>query len=646
MRNPVQPTKGALGYASPLVGDYTVSGGFWGHWQERNANASINHGIEWMERAGYLHNLRLAAGLEGGDYRGPHWMDSDLYKLLEAIAWVPSKVRDPAHTDFYYQTVELLTRVQLQDGYLNSFYQTVGKGSRWSDFAFGHEMYLGGHLIQAGIAGCRNLGDNQLLAIGERFADHLCAQFGCDGEPRVDGHPEIEMALVELFRTTDNPNYLEQARMFVDRRGQSSLGPGNFGLVYCQDSIPIRQMKELDGHAVRALYYAAGATDVAVETGDHELLQAVENLWDDLVATKSFVTGGVGSRHFHEAIGAAYELPPDRAYCESCASIGKVMWAHRLHLATGKAHFAAEAERVLYNGFAASTSSDRTHFWYRNPLYQRVVLKAAPEGGLLEERVDIGTRASWYDTSCCPPNIMRTIACLDGYLVSTSGDTINLNHPVPGLLRARIGNRDVALEIQTEYPADGALFIRALSDPPQRVRVRIPDWVEKASVRSGAVQRYVPGGEYAEVIVGMTGVHIDLPIVPRLVYPDRRVEAIAGQVAVARGPVIHAFEARDLDRADTLHDLTVDSPQIPVERADATDANLGPDLLVAGGVLQGERPSNPYGARPPEVKANPLYLRSRPYATWADRGATAMRVWMNTGCSTPPQANNSPENPK
>ncbi|WP_439593051.1 glycoside hydrolase family 127 protein [Microbacterium sp.] len=627
MRNPVHPTRSAIAEADPLDGEFIVRGGFWGRWRERNASASIDHGIDWMERAGYLHNLRLADGSAHGDYRGPHWMDSDLHKLLEAIAWVPADARDPAHAEFYEQIVELLQSAQLDDGYLNSYYQTAGSGRRWTDFAFGHEMYLGGHLIQAGVAGHRNFGDDRLLTVGTRFADHLWDRFGRDGESRIDGHPEIEMALVELYRTTGEEQHLELAKLLVDRRGYSSLGPGHFGLLYCQDATPIREMRELDGHAVRALYYAAGATDVAVETGDQDLLNNLETLWDDLVATKSFVTGGVGSRHFHEAIGDSYELPPDRAYCESCASIGKIMWSHRLHLATGKASFAAEAERVLYNGFAASTSADRTHFWYRNPLYQREAITPAPTDSLLEERIDIGTRASWYDTSCCPPNIMRTVASLDSYLASMSGDVLNLNHLVPGEVRATIAQRDVTLEIQTGFPTAGGVSLRLLNGLPQRVRVRIPEWAEAASVHGDMNRRHVAAGEYAEVLVGTEYVHIDIPLTPRLVFPDRRIEAVAGQVAVARGPVIHAFEALDLDDPNTLHDLVVSTADAPAEHGEATDLDLGPDLLVVGGVMKSAAPASPYGPRLPEAAVKPLMLRSRPYATWANRGATAMRVW-------------------
>lgn len=618
---PVQPTAAARSVNTPIAATLARDG-FWGQWQLDNARESIPHAIEWMHRAHYLDNLRLAAGQVTGQYHGMHWMDSELYKLLEAVAWLPADLRDADATSFFDEAVELVLTVQDTDGYLNSYYQTVGAGQRWTDFAFGHEMYLAGHLIQAGIAAHRAMRDDRLLTAGRRFADHLFEKFGPDGEARVDGHPEIEMALVELYRETGEERYLRLASTFIERRGHGLLGPGDFGLHYCQDAVPLRETTELDGHAVRALYLAAGATDVAVETHDDELLERMILLWDDLIATKSYLTGGVGSRHFHEAIGGAYELPPDRAYCETCASIAKVMWATRLHLATGSARYAEESERVLYNSFAASTAADRWHFWYRNPLYQRERLVAAPHGDLVHERTDIGTRASWFDTACCPPNVMRTIAALGAQLATRRGETLYLNQLISG--RIWDPSTGCTLVVESGLPTHGHVALSVEGGRGLRVKVRSPQW--SAPTSGDSSPRAGDGMDtdgYFTVQVPPSGISFGLDLTPLFVYPDRRIDAIAGQVAVVRGPVVLALEGVDLDDPDEIHDVTVSTLEQPQDRV--SDAI---QVAVRGGLRRDQPPESPYLRTIADVPVVGRQFLLRPYADWANRGPSTMRVWL------------------
>ena len=299
-------------------------------------------------------------GDHDGDFAGMWFADSDVYKTLEAAAWAGG------FEDFVAGTAALLEKAQDPDGYLNSYYQTGHRDEQWADLRFSHEMYCAGHLIQAAVAA------PALLPVARRFADLLVRRFGPDGEEAICGHPEIETALAELYRVTGHRPYLELATAFVDRRGHGLLGDdGRFGPRYYLDHQPVRDAEEVTGHVVRQVYLLAGAVDVAVETGDAELLAAAERLWESALAGKTYLTGGQGSRHRDEAFGDPYELPPDRAYAETCAAIGSFQWAWRLLLATGRSRYADEMERLLHNGIAASTAVSGTAFFYSNPLQLR-----------------------------------------------------------------------------------------------------------------------------------------------------------------------------------------------------------------------------------------------------------------------------------
>ena len=235
----------------------------------------------------------------------------------------------------------------------------------------GHELYCAGHLIQAGVAFARTTGDVSLLTVARRFADLIDDVFGSDDHTGTDGHPEIEVALVELYRQTGERRYLELADTLTSRRGFGTFAGGRFDLEYYQDAEPVREARSIVGHAVRALYLAAGVTDIYAETGDEALLASMLGQWDDLTAAKTYLTGGIGSRHYGEAIGDPYELPPDRAYCETCAAIASIMWNWRMLLVTGESRFADLLERTLYNGFLSGHSLDGESFFYVNPLQSR-----------------------------------------------------------------------------------------------------------------------------------------------------------------------------------------------------------------------------------------------------------------------------------
>ncbi len=279
-------------------------------------------------------------------------MDEDVYKWLEAVSHEIENTGDPELIELADRTIELLGAAQQPDGYLNSYYQVVAPDKRWTDLDHGHEMYCAGHLIQAAVAHHRATGSDKLLNIARRFADCIDSTFGPDLRHGTCGHPEIEMALVELYRETAEARYLKLAQFLIDQRGKNRMaGFDIYGPAYHQDRVPVREAQVVEGHAVRQLYLLTGVTDIYMETGEKALFDAVMRLWDDAFTKKMYITGGFGSRYEGESFGEAYELPSDRCYCETCAAVGSAIWNWRMLLATGECRFADELERVLYNGF-------------------------------------------------------------------------------------------------------------------------------------------------------------------------------------------------------------------------------------------------------------------------------------------------------
>jgi DUF1680 family protein len=369
---PLDTSRSTHARLHPLALDGAViSDGFWADRRRLNRERLIPDGARQLEAAGNLHNLRAAAGREDGPFRGLVFMDSDVYKWLEAVGWelanAPSR-QLAAQAD---EVIDVIAAAQDENGYLNSYYQVAQPRERFSNLAWDHELYCCGHLIQAAVAHARGRGEETLLAVARRFADHLDAVFGPGRRAGTPGHPELETALVELYRLTGERRYLELAGFFVDQRGQGLLQPASFGASYFPDHVPVREQTEIAGHAVRALYLAAGVTDLYLETGEPRLLEVMRAQWEDMAGTKTYLTGGVGAHHADEAFGDAYELPPDRCYGETCAAIASILWNWRMLLATGEARHADLVERTLYNGFLAGLALDGDGYSYVNPLQVR-----------------------------------------------------------------------------------------------------------------------------------------------------------------------------------------------------------------------------------------------------------------------------------
>ncbi|PRX53542.1 hypothetical protein B0I32_127131 [Nonomuraea fuscirosea] len=614
MANPVLPSSGVL---SPIGLDAVrLSPGFWGDRAALNREVTIDHCREWEEREGWIGNFRGER-----PRRGREFSDSEIYKLLEAMAWAGHPGL-PA-------LAETVAQAQEGDGYLN----TRWSGSRYTDFEWGHELYCYGHLIQAGVARLRTHGEDLLTEVVVKAADHVCRRFMNGTE--TCGHPVIEMALVELYRTTGTERYLEMARRFVDRRGLPALADIPFGRGYYQDDVPVRQAQVFRGHVVRALYLASGVVDVAIETGDQELLKAVESQWERTVARRTHLTGGMGSRHADESYGEDYELPPDRAYNETCASIASVMLAHRLLLATGDVRYADLTERTLYNMLATGVALDGRSFFYANPLQVRV--PAVPHDGV-NHAAEGGLRSPWFDVSCCPNNIARTLASLPAYLAAGTGDGIVLHHFTPSEIR----HGRLAVRVETGYPWTGSVRVRVLEDGAGRIGLRVPAWAADATLArvpvsaqdaplpEGPVVRPVSPGYVHADGPWRAGdeLRLELPMRPRWTFPDRRIDALRGSAAVERGPLVYCAES--VADEPPLGDLTVRA-EPPVERPAGDGAEGVVELEVAASLGgSGSKDGWPYGAADAPGDGGDVRLRLIPYHRWGNRGPATMRVWLPT----------------
>ena len=483
----------------------------------------------------------------------------------------------------------------MPDGYLDSYIQVSGE-PRYSRLASSHEMYCAGHLIQAAVALARAAGAvssgavpsgavsgrsprggvvrggssgsgagssgagssgagssgaegpgntataARLMAVARRVADHLVATFG-GREAGLDGHPVIETALAELYRATGQRCYLDLAAQFVTSAGTAWPATPAAAIVTCKTTSPIRDMHTEEGHAVRALYLEAGVVDVAAETGDTALLASSITRWEDMVATKTYLTGGNGSRHSDEAFGDRYELPPDRAYNETCAAIASFQWSWRLLLATGQARYADLMERVLYNAFGASISTDGQRFFYVNPLQRR---HDHVEGD------DPGRRHEWFSCACCPPNIMRLLASLQHYLATTDGDTLYLQQYTGAQISTPLADGTLGVAVSADFPWSGEVTVRVTQAPagPCGLAIRVPSWSSEPRLRINGTPAEASRTDRGYLLVHRQWQSGDVlawtfDVAPRWAFPHPRIDAVRGCAAIERGPLVYCFEQAD-----------------------------------------------------------------------------------------------------
>jgi len=605
----------------------TIDDTFWAPRRRVNHAVTLPEQYAQLEQTGRLHNLRRAAGQEQGAFEGRFFNDSDVYKWLEAAAWVLATERDERLQAQVDDLIALIAAAQDADGYLDTYFTFARVPERWTDLAVMHELYCAGHLIQAAVAHHRALGRRDLLDVAVRLADHIVATFNPMGRQGADGHPEIEMALVELSRDTGDERYRHQAQFFVDQRGQHP--PTISGKEYHQDHAPVRAQHEVVGHAVRALYLYAGMTDLYAETGEQALWEALDTLWRNLQGRKIYITGGAGARHEGEAFGDDYELPNRRAYAETCAAIAHVMWAWRLLLVTGEACYGDALETALYNGVLSGISLDGETYFYENPLADRGNHRRQP----------------WFGTACCPPNVARLLASLPGYVYTTSDKGLWVHLYATGTATAALTDVGVVtLRQQTNYPWDGAITLTI--DPPDvalfSLFLRVPQWAEGASVtvNDEVIGAPVRPGHYMEIRRQWAQgdvVRLTLPLAVRLLSSHPYVINNRDRVALVRGPLVYCVEAADHPGVDPWDLVLSTDAAWRVERE--------PDLLGGIMVLRTEdaraRVDDGWEGQlyrsfgTPSAATTRVPLTAIPYYVWANRDAGSMQVWLPIATNEP-----------
>lgn len=622
--------------------------GFWAQRFESCRDHTIPSMWRLMEGTRYTHfvqNFRIAAGLAEGRHRGAPFNDGDFYKWLEAACVMYGVTQDPELQQHINESIDLIGKAQRPDGYIHTQVLIRRRNGDTNAVPFqdrhNFEMYNMGHLITAACVHYRVTGKTNLLAIAEKAADFLYRTFhsASPEAARSSVCPSHYMAMVELYRATHEPRYLELAKKFFELRSQITDGGDDN-----QDRIPFEQQREAMGHAVRANYLYAGATDLFMETGDESLWVSLEQIWENLVQKKMYITGGCGALYdgaspygssdqgditrTHQAYGHDYQLPNLTAYNETCANIGNVLWNWRMFLATGEARFIDVAELALYNSVLSGVSLDGTKYFYVNPLR---TLHPMPHN-LRWSR----TRVTFVGSFCCPPNVTRTEAEVSNYAYAKSDDAIWVNLYGGSTLETELaGTGKVNLTQETEYPWSSRVrvTINKCGAKPFSLKLRVPGWVKRASVRVNFVQldREVMPETYLELKrVWKPGdfVDLDLPMQPELIEANPLVEETMNQVAIKRGPVVYCLESTDLPEGVDLTDVAIPSD---IELRARYDGRLLGGVVVIEGVAEA-RPSGDwsnqlYRALQPGP-SKPCLLRLIPYFAWDNRGRSEMTVWL------------------
>lgn len=627
----------------------TISEGFWAERQELIRTATLPEQWDQLIARHYLDNFRVAAGKEQGAQQGPVYMDSDLYKWLEAASYVSGK--HPEDTELAAEVGEVIALIrdaQMPDGYLNTYYQSFALDRRFQNLWMNHELYCAGHLIEAACANFEATGDPALLHVAAAFADLLVREFGPGKNQGVPGHEEIELALIRLYRVTGKKDYLDLASFFIVQRGQNPgyvrslfaalkdqaelsriaaekrapyLPPRDkavgqsygaelispsylvrtlanfYSGKYFQVQKPLKEQVAAEGHSVRAMYFYTGATDLYLETGDREIMTALARIWDNTIMKRTYITGGMGSLPNIEGFGKDYELP-NKSYAETCAAIGAVFWNWRMLLATGEAKYADQLERTLYNGFLAGLSRDGKNYFYQN----RLVSNGRDQ------------RKPWYTTACCPPNIARLIASLERYLYGVSGNAIWVHQYASGSGVFDLPEGQVKLEMQTGMPFSEKTTITLTPEKPLTfaLKLRIPAWAEKATVTLNGQdldQPVAPGAYLSISREWQPGDRLDLffPMLPRLVPSPPEVRENRGKLAIFRGPILYCLEDKD--------NAGLDVHKLRIAKDPALSSEFQPDLLGGLVIIHG-------------LTASGQTFTAIPYYSWSNRGPSQMEVWI------------------
>jgi uncharacterized protein len=643
--------------------DARITGGFW-----KNRVASVardvipyqwkalNNEIPDVPASHAVENFRIAAGEATGSPMGTIFQDSDVAKWIEAASYSLLERRDADLEKKIDELVRLIGKSQRSDGYVNTFFIAAGDEKRWTDLVMGHELYCAGHMIEAAVAYFGVTGKRALLDVMTLYADYIGEVFG-DGPGQnrsFDGHPEIELALHRLALATGNAKYARLASHFVDARGhvrdfykgraaKEGMIPDSrwFRSDYYLADRPVREMRAVEGHSVRAMYLYCAMADQYRAAGDETLKSALDALWKNAVTRHMYVTAALGSQSHGERFTIDWDLPNDTCYAETCASIGLALWSWRMSLIEPKGEYADVFERAMYNGILSGISLDGTGYLYVNPL--EVVPDVA---SFRQDQSHVAvSRVGWFDCACCPTNVARFIASIGGHIASVAHDGVWVHQYASCKLSLQVGDGAgsgvsgdrvaVLLSQETDYPWTGDVAIRVDPETPAEfaLRVRIPSWCDSFAILVNGVPVQDPAVKNGYAALSrawkpgdIVKLEMDMPV--RLLGANVRVRENAGKVAIQRGPIVYCVE--EFDNGADLHALVLDAKREATVRPDGS--------IVPGSVsleLAGYRETSPdgddalyaeYGNGP---KREPCVIRAIPYYQWGNRKKKQeMLVWL------------------
>lgn len=610
----------------------------------------INDRVEGAEKSYCIRNFRIACHEIEGEHKGMVFQDTDVAKWLEAVAYSLAKKENPALEEIADQAIDLIAGAQCEDGYLNTYYTITGS-PRWTDLFEGHELYTAGHMIEAAVAYYEATGKEKFLNVVSRFADYMCEVFGKE-EGKIHGypgHPEVELALVKLYRVTGKKAYLELADYFVRTRGEkpcyfeneACIREGNylfpefadFQMDYAQAHMPLREQKTAEGHAVRAVYLYSAMADLAEEYQDEALLKQCEELWDNITSRRMYITGSIGSAAYGERFTSDYDLPNDTNYSESCATVGLAMFSNRMFQITRDGKYMDVVEQALYNTLLSGIALDGKHFFYVNPL--EVVPQVAEHNPTMRHVKT--TRQKWFGVACCPPNITRTLASLGNYMYAVEENTLYSNLFISSEIHAELASGELTVKTSADFPRKGEVYYEVLPCREQQftLAVRRPAYAGRCEVRvngEAAECREEKGYLYLDrcwkpgdkVVLSM-----DVPF--RFVHCNPRVHENIGKVALVKGPWVYCLE--EADNGNYLHSVIVD-PDTKIEEV-YKESVLGGTLCA---VFRGKRIDYSKAGDLLYTDKAPAYMEDTftavPYCEWNNRGKGEMIVWLREaeGC--------------
>jgi uncharacterized protein len=606
---------------------------FWSPRLEINRKITLWHVFKECAETGRLDNFTIAAGLKTGKHTGYQFNDSDVYKSIEGASYILEMQYDAKLDNYLDSLITIIAAAQDSDGYLytprklmTAEYQPPGGKDRWVGEKDGsHELYCAGHLYEAAVAHFNATGKKNLLNIALKNADLVCSTFGPAGRHEVPGHQEIEIGLTKLYRLLENEKYLQTTKFFLDQRGNAK-GHELMG-DYAQDDKPILDQNTAEGHSVRAAYMYSGMAEVAALSGDESYVPVLDRIWNDVVETKLYITGGIGASGGNEGFSHPYALPNSSAYCETCASIANALWNYRMFLTHGDTKYVDVLDRTMYNSFLSGISMDGKDFFYPNPL----------------ESFHGATRSEWFGCACCPPNVLRFLPSIAEFIYAHDDNNLFINLFIGSETKVRVGDGIVEVRQESQFPWTGTVKLSINPDRARRfgVKIRIPGW-ESNRPLPGDLYHFIDASDEqcrfkingCEISTNIERgfavidrewkqgdeVELEFPMAVRRVAADARLVDDKDHLSLQRGPLVFCLEGVDTKDRRVTNLILADNSPLKTE--------YRPDLLNGVQTIRGMATPVQRMLDGKIVTDEKEEFFAIPYYAWAHRGRSEMTVWV------------------